>query len=251
VHSVDELFALVVGTGDDDARWSAIQELHALGSREVFERALQLCASATASERVAGADILGQLHSFSDAAAGTLIALLGDCDPAVVEAAVHALAQRRDSETLDALTRLSAHEVANVRWALATALEDVITDERAERVLLKLMRDEDSSVRDHATFAIGSLSDHDAPRIRTALAERLLDDDRSVSHEAALGLARRRDSRAISYIAAAIESEDAEIVEAADEITSAEMLPELLKARDSLGETPGLLRLIERCRARL
>jgi hypothetical protein len=25
----------------------------------------------------------------------------------------------------------------------------------------------------------------------------------------------------------------------------------LLKARDSLGETPGLLRLIERCRARL
>ena len=138
-----------------------------------------------------------------------------------------------------------------MRWAVATALEDLIGDERAERVLLTLMRDGDTSVRDRATFAVGSLSDHDTPRIRAALAERLRDEDRAVANEAALGLARRRDARAIPYIAEAVGSADTEIEEAADEITSPDMLTELLKARDALGNAAGLSTLIERCRARL
>ena len=251
MHSVDELFAVVVREPDDDSRWGAIQELHALGTREVFERAVQLCRSEAGKERVAGADILGQLNAFSDEAMKTLLDMLSDGDTAVVEAVVHALGQRQDARTIEALGRVAAHEAPNVRWAVATALEDLIGDERAERVLLALMKDSDTSVRDRATFAVGSLSDHDTPRIRAALAERLRDEDRSVAHEAALGLARRRDARAIPYIAVAVESADGEIEEAADEITSPDMLPELLKARDAIGNGRGLSTLIERCRARL
>ena len=251
MHSVDELFAVVVRESDDDTRWSAIQELHALGTREVFDRAVQLCGSESAGERVAGADILGQLNAFSDEAMKTLLEMLVDHDPAVVEAVVHALGQRQDVRTIDALMRVAVHEAPNVRWAVATALEDLIADDRAERVLLALMKDDDTSVRDRATFAVGSLSDHDTPRIRAALAERLRDEDKCVAHEAALGLARRRDARAIPYIAVAVESADGEIEEAADEITSPDMLPELLKARDAIGNGRGLSTLIERCRARL
>ena len=251
MHSVDELFAVVVREQDDDSRWSAIQQLHALGTREVFERAVQLCRSAASAERVAGADILGQLNAFSDEAMKILLGMIQDADTAVVEAVVHALGQRQDARTIDALTRVAVHEASNVRWAVATALEDLIADERAERVLLALMKDADTSVRDRATFAVGSLSDHDTPRIRAALAERLRDDDKCVAHEAALGLARRRDARAIAYIAVAVESSDGEIEEAADEITSPDMLKDLLKARDALGDAMGLQRLIERCRARL
>lgn len=252
MHSVDELFAVVVSEQDDDSRWTAIQELHALGTREVFDRAVQLCGSEKAPERIAGADILGQLNTFSDDAMLTLVSMLDDTDPKVVESAIHALGQRQDARTIDALTRASQHEASNVRWAVATALEDLIGDERAERVLLTLMRDGDTSVRDRATFAVGSLSDHDTPRIRAALFERLRDEDAAVANEAALGLARRRDARAIPYIAVAIESADGEeIEEAADEITSPDMLTELLKARDALGDAMGLQRLIQRCRARL
>ncbi|HEX6084964.1 MAG TPA: HEAT repeat domain-containing protein [Thermoanaerobaculia bacterium] len=251
MHSVDELFAVVVRESDDDTRWSAIQELHALGTREVFDRAVQLCGSESAGERVAGADVLGQLNAFSDEAMNTLLDMLVDHEPAVVEAVVHALGQRQDARTIDALTRVAVHEASNVRWAVATALEDLIADDRVERVLLALMKDNDTSVRDRATFAVGSLSDHDTPRIRAALAERLRDDDKCVAHEAALGLARRRDARAIPYIAVAVESADGEIEEAADEITSPDMLPELLKARDAIGNVRGLSTLIERCRARL
>jgi HEAT repeat protein len=250
VHSVDELFSVVVREPDDDSRWSAIQQLHALGTREVFERAVHLCRSESAFERVAGADIIGQLNAFSDEAMKTLLDMLDDGDASVVEAVVHGLGQRQDARTVDALARAAAHDASNVRWAVATALEDLIGDERAERVLLALMKDADTSVRDRATFAVGSLSDHDTPRIRAALAERLRDDDKCVAHEAALGLARRRDARAIPYIAIAVESADGEIEEAADEITSPDMLAELLKAKDAIGGR-GLTTLIERCRARL
>lgn len=250
MHSVDELFAVVVREEDDDSRWGAIQQLHALGTREVFERAAQLCGSASSAERVAGADILGQLTAFSEEAMKTLLEMMEDPDATVVEAVVHALGQRQDARTIDALACAAVHEASNVRWAVATALEDLIADERAERVLLALMKDSDTSVRDRATFAVGSLSDHDTPRIRAALAERLRDDERCVAHEAALGLARRRDARAIPYIAVAVESSDGEIEEAADEITSPDMLTDLLKARDAMGDARGLQTLIERCRAR-
>ncbi len=250
MHSVDELFLVVVREPDDDSRWNAIQQLHALGTREVFERAVHLCRSESAFERVAGADIIGQLNAFSDEAMKTLLDMLEDGDATVVEAVVHGLGQRQDARTIDALARAAAHDAANVRWAVATALEDLIGDERAERVLLALMKDADTSVRDRATFAVGSLSDHDTPRIRAALAERLRDDDKCVAHEAALGLARRRDARAIPYIAIAVESADGEIEEAADEITSPDMLAELLKAKDAIGGS-GMKTLIERCRARL
>jgi HEAT repeat protein len=180
-----------------------------------------------------------------------LLSMVADPEAAVIEAVVHALGQRQDARTIEALGRVAVHEASNVRWAVATALEDLIADERAERVLLALMKDSDTSVRDRATFAVGSLSDHDTPRIRAALAERLRDEDTCVAHEAALGLARRRDARAIPYIAVAVESSDGEIEEAADEITSPDMLTELLKARDALGDGRGLKTLIERCRARI
>jgi HEAT repeat protein len=251
VHSVDELFAVVVREVDDDSRWGAIQQLHALGTREVFERAVQLCRSASPAERIAGADILGQLNEFSSEAVTTLLLMTEDAEAEVVEAVVHALGQRQNTAIIDSLSRVAAHDAPNVRWAVATALEDLIGDERAERVMLALMKDADTSVRDRATFAVGSLSDHDTPRIRAALAERLRDDDKSVAHEAALGLARRHDARAIPYIAVAVESSDGEIEEAADEITSPDMLTELLKARDALGDGRGLKTLIQRCRARL
>ena len=251
MRSVDELFAVVVREQDDDARWSAIRELHALGTREVFERGVHLCRGAKPADRIAGADIIGQLNEYGDEGMPVLTSMLDDEDSTVLEAVVHALGQQQDSRTIDALARLSAHDASNVRWAVATALEDLITDERAEKVLLTLMRDGDTSVRDRATFAVGSLSDHDSPRIRAALAERLRDADACVANEAALGLARRRDARAIPYIATVVEaSKDAEIEEAVDEITSPDMLTELLKARDALGDARGLRKLIDRCRTR-
>ena len=250
MHSVGELFD-VVAREEDDVRWAAIQKLRAISSREVLEHAMTLSRSLLPDERIDAADVLGQLNAFAEETSVTLREMLADPDPAVVEAVVHALSQQPDGGAMDAFTRAAQHEAPNVRWAVATALEDRITDERAEKILLALMRDADTSVRDRATFAVGSLSDHDSPRIRAALAERLRDEDAAVANEAALGLARRRDARAIPYIATAVEQFSSEIEEAADAITDPDMLTDLLKARDALGDAVGLQHLIARCRARL
>ena len=181
----------------------------------------------------------------------TLMRCSSDGDAAVVEAVVHALGQQQDARTIDALARVAQHDASNVRWAVATALEDLIGDERAERVLLALMRDGDTSVRDRATFAVGSLSDHDTPRIRAALAERLRDDDRCVANEAALGLARRRDARAIPYIADRRRSRRTARSKKPPTRSLARHAHRLLKARDAARRRDGLKTLIERCRARL
>lgn len=247
MRSVDELLRTAVQEPDDDARWSAIEELHALGTRDVFDRAASLCRAASAQERAAGARILGELTAFAKDAVPILTSLFNDDDATVVESAVHAVAQHGEGQGFDAVSKLAVHNAPNVRWAVATALADAVAhDERFERVLLSLMKDDDPAVRDRATFAIGSLTEHDAPRIRTALFERLRDDERSVAHEAALGLARRRDARAIPYIATAVAAKDEEIEEAADEITAPEMLHELLKMQSETG----VAALIERCRAK-
>lgn len=252
MRSVDELFSAAIDAADDDSRWEAVRDLLALGSREVYERAMLYCHASNPTQRILGAEVLGQLSEQASDALVTLNNMLNDEEPAVVEAVVLAIAQQQNPRAIDGLTRVADHNAPNVRWAVATALEHLIADERAQRVLLTLMRDSDTSVRDRATFAIGTLSDDDSPRIRAALFERLQDADRAVANEAALGLARRRDARAIAYIAQAMEVADAEeIGEAIDEITAPEMLPELLRVRDAVANPRGMSTLIERCRARL
>ncbi|HET7433878.1 MAG TPA: HEAT repeat domain-containing protein, partial [Thermoanaerobaculia bacterium] len=235
MRSVDELVRTAIQEPDDDVRWSAIEELNALGTRDVYDRAVSLCRASSAEERAAGARILGELSTWAKDSVPVLTTLFRDDDATVVEAAVHAVAQLNDARGCDSVSALATHSAPNVRWAVATALANAAHEERFERVLLALMKDEDSAVRDRATFAIGSLSEHDTPRIRAALFERLRDAERSVAHEAALGLARRRDARAIPYIAAAVAANDEEIEEAADEITTYEMLPELLKMKNERG----------------
>lgn len=248
MHSIDELFTIAVD-GDDDERLSAIQRLRKMGGAEVFDRAVGMCEAPEARRRAAGAEILGQLPESMSQAVAVLEAMTADPDPDVAAAAVLALAQQR--EAIEPMIALATHPEGKVRWALVTALESSVGDERAEKVLLSLMSDDDVDVRDRATFAIGCLSETDSPRVRSALAERLRDESASVAREAALGLARRRDARAILFIARAIETSDHEIEEAVDEITAPEMLQDLMKAKREADAPPGVDSLIALCRARL
>ncbi len=62
--------------------------------------------------------------------------------------------------------------------------------------LIDYTRDSDLSNRDWATFHLGH-TDIDTPEVRTALHDRLNDEDPTIQEEAMLGLARRRDETAL------------------------------------------------------
>jgi HEAT repeat protein len=70
----------------------------------------------------------------------------------------------------------------------------------AREVLLKLIEDRDAEVRNWATFGLGRQNDADTDQIPAALAKALSDDDDGMRYEGIIGLARRRDGRAIRYL---------------------------------------------------
>ena len=183
---------------DDDDRWTAVAALRRRAEQGVFEHAVAWCASADARDRALGADILAQLGApacpFAAESAPALSALLRDDDEDVVVEALYALGHLRAGPT-SALTSFICDPSRRVRRAAAHALGSR-TEAEAIDALVALTADSDSDVRDWATFAIGTLSEHDSPQIRDALAARLTDEDIGVRDEAMAGLARRRDPRA-------------------------------------------------------
>jgi len=229
------LFALAIqfagtdGTRDSDEYWHLIRRLHGRPNREVFEKAAACCSAASSAERLVGADVLAQVgladahgaRAFTDETVPVLRALLTDQDEAVIAAAIHALAHHRQA-VVDDLRELARHGSRDVREAVAHALTghdeaDVIA------LLIELTADVDDGVRDWATFAIGTQTDADGPRIRKALFDRLADADEEIRGEALVGLARRRDTGVIDCVAEALQSSNPLqlVFDAADELLSA------------------------------
>jgi hypothetical protein len=189
--------AAVDRTRDSDEYWSAISLLHKRGERQVFEQAVACCAGATPAERQVGADVLAQIgiadshgiRPFTEGSVSVLRALLADTDDDVIASAIHALAHHRHENVSD-FSPLARHESQAVRYAIAHALSG---HHRADAVaiLIELTTDVDDSIRDWATFAIGTQCDVDGPEIREALGRRLVDADEEVRGEAMVGLATR------------------------------------------------------------
>ena len=187
---------------DEDGRWELIPVLQDRGDDPDVLRAGQvLCGSADARERELGVDMLAQgqrgRKSFQAEVVATLLALLADeTEPRVLASLGFALGHRRDARAIEPLVRLGQHPDPDVRFAVVHGLSGY-EDERAIAALIELSRDLDDDVRDWATFGLGSLVALDTPALRDALAARLSDPDDDTRGEALVGLARRRDPRAI------------------------------------------------------
>jgi HEAT repeat protein len=110
----------------------------------------------------------------------------------------------------------------------------------AVHTLIELSRDQDELVRDWATFGLGSQIETDTAPIREALFARLSDADEIVRGEALVGLARRRDERAIEPLIQELQRYPAEkigdfAIEAAEEMADARLLPILTRLKQSSG----------------
>lgn len=208
------LFREAIRARTSTARWKRVSKLQELGSEEVFATASRLLASKRAVEREVGADVLGQLgfnesYPFKAASVPKLRRLIReDENPEVAAAALWALGGLRATQALVRAGKMADHPAARVRLALAQALStpDDPCPQEVIDLLVRLTSDRSGDVRDWACFALGSQCTADGTLIRDALAARIHDRHRDCREEAILGLARRRDPRAVGPLLEALTS---------------------------------------------
>jgi HEAT repeat protein len=240
-RSTHELISQALMEPDEEGAWDAVVLLHFRGTREVFDAACQLCVSYCSLERAVGANILGQLgvpvRAFPAESAKLLAALLAlEDDERALGAMCTALGHLRINDAIPALCRLKSHPSADIRFDVAFALstyEDALVIE----TLIELSKDREVMVRDWATFGLGTQIEADTAEIRTALFERVFDEDEVTRGEALVGLARRKDQRIIEPLIKELErfpiAERTFSVEAAEELGDSRLLPVLIKLKHS------------------
>jgi HEAT repeat protein len=198
-----------------DQVWDAVKPVRQMG-RPAVDAGIQLL-SGTVEQRQAGCAILSTLCDFGNRNTlkqqiGAALAALAEVetDENVCWSIAQALSQVHDPVAAPALVRLAGHPEGDVRALVARALPSSTSpefqgDPTVVSALIGLMTDDVDEVRDWATFALGTQLGDDSVQIRDALAQRLDDPYEDAQYEALVGLARRRDPRALPATAAALE----------------------------------------------
>ncbi len=206
---IDELFARTLSDNyEDEGAWEAVHTLRSIGTREVFERAAEWCESNDPLSRARGADVLAQLgktankkNSFPEEAYSIVAGLVQrEIEPRPLASAIAALGHIDNPAGIPLIASFHSHPSAEVRFDVAFASGCFPNDAMTVSVLLKLTQDSDDDVRDWATFGLGVLGNSDSAEIRDALVLRLSDADEDLREEAMVGLAKRRDQRALSVV---------------------------------------------------
>jgi HEAT repeat protein len=248
--------------GDDDARWEIIGELSVRrATRSIFERALDLAASTTASRSLVGIDVLndfgpGANFPWRDETTDVLVSALNSESDAVVRSAIAALGKFGPVSALQTVVHLAGHRDERVRLSVAQAFPgfvrrlDLDDSSAAVRALVLLTADSEDIVRDWATFGLGVQTDIDSADVRAALVARLEDHDANTRHEALVALARRHDRRAVPALVRALNAEEvAYLAIEAAELLGAPEAADCLKrlAEDDLWTDEELAAAIRRC----
>ncbi|RST05263.1 hypothetical protein E2C00_15320 [Streptomyces sp. WAC05374] len=199
----EELAARALGCGDpgQDDWTEAVGELWRRGDGETFRAAVAWTASGDPLRRALGVDVLSQVGGVR--ALPVLREVAREAREAeLVAVVVAALGRHGDPAALPEILRHAAHPDAGVRRGVAVALTGLVPAGHREGVeaLIGLSRDTVPGVRDWATLALAEAPD-DSPALREALADRLDDPDPDTAAEAARGLARRQDGRALEALA--------------------------------------------------
>jgi HEAT repeat protein len=251
--------ALEGSARESDAFWSLVAEAATVVPvDEVLAVAITFCGSSELALRATGAALLAELcdlgAGLADEALGVLEPLLArEGDLGVIRIALHGVAATRLPGGLESALRFASHPDPDVRLDATHALYSCAGEkppERALQALMALSADPDDEVRDWATFGLGTEIEEDGAQLRAALAARLGDPHLDVREEAAIGLARRGDSRAFETVRALLAEEEvsALTVEAAGYLADDRLLRPLLELGEWWESDSDVLRAaIARC----
>lgn len=214
-QAVDEALR-TASEGDEDRRWELVWRLQQHGGVQALNMASRLHDHHEPSYRALVADVLGQLGAgpgrpavdgaFRDDALALLLTMAeAERDPVVLTAITVGFGHIGDERCVEPMVRMHTHADACVREGVVFGLLGR-PEPAALETLITLSADREPAVRDWATFGLARQTTQDFPRLRTALADRLDDDDPDTRAEAIHGLAVRADERAIEPLIHALQS---------------------------------------------
>lgn len=235
---VDDLVELALSDQMEDS--PALLVLQRSTSREVFDKAIDLCKSSIVNERALGVIVLmrkpGLTYRNEAVQAVRMLAEI-EGDETVIGDLAYAISHLDIDNMLPFLQRAAGSADPATRMAAAYSLA-ALSDEGAIECKISLSRDPDDNVRDWSTIGLYLALEGDQYKrqdIRDALYDRVNDCHEDTHYEALEGLARCKDSRVIEPLIVALACDNVWIsaIDSAKEMGDPALYPSLmeLKAR--------------------
>lgn len=215
-------------------RWNYITELRKRKSKAIFEKSILLIKSEIPKEKNIGIDVLAQFGTprlYKNTILKTFFHLLKkETDKYVLSSLFYGIGHNNENLTnkqIELMCSFKKNKSSRVRYSLVFALlgkEEPI----AIQTLIELSKDNDSEIRDWATFGIGTQIEIDNDEIRKALWKRIKDKDEGARFEAIIGLAKRKDQRVKNILETELQNIDefgSLILEAIEELNDKAFIP--------------------------
>lgn len=200
--TVEKVFHRLLTNKSEKTHWDNVRELRSRGSQEVFDKCEKLLHSENEKERLIAAEILSQLglppRPFIKETLKLFFEILEkETSSQVISTILFGIGHNNEHLTekeTEFICSFKENKNSDIKHGLVFALGG-IKHMVAIDTLIECTKDKNNTVRDWATFGLGSQADHDNMKIRTALWDRISDRHMNTKQEAILGLARRKDER--------------------------------------------------------
>lgn len=197
-----ELFLRLIKSRSGTTYWKIVSALRSRPSDFVFSKCIELIDSEIIKEKIAGIDVLAQLGVKERPFYKETIELFFDLikkekDSKLLSSTLIAISHNNDKlkqKQIEIISSFKSHRSSNVRYGVVLSLLG-LNNSKAIETLIALSNDKKESVRDWATFGLGTQIDIDNDFIRNALWNRVNDNDQDTKLEAIVGLAKRKDFR--------------------------------------------------------
>lgn len=196
----EKIFDRLVNNKSQKTYWNNISELRKRANEDVYDQAFKLAKSESDKKKIIGIDVLAQLGFDPRIGQQKTINLYFDLleneqSDDVLFALFFGISHNNENLTKKQVSKLVEFKDSkntDVRYSLVSALSG-IANPKAIETLIELSEDKFSSIRNWATFGIGTLSEENNDRIINALWKRTKDKHQETKLEAIVGLAKRKE----------------------------------------------------------
>jgi HEAT repeat protein len=193
-----KIFDRLMNNRSQKTYWNNISELRKRATKDIYHQAFELAKSQSDKKIIIGIDVLAQLGFDPRIRQQKTINLYFDLlennqNDKVLFALFFGISHNNENLTKKQVSKLIEFKDSknnDVRYSLVSALSG-IENQMALETLIELSEDKYSSIRNWATFGIGTLSEENNDRIINALWKRTKDKHQETKLEAIVGLANR------------------------------------------------------------